>query len=79
MEEAKLFLSSKVVDIKRLSYWRPAFPTFPVIDAIVWVPITKTVLYLQLTLAANHAVDLKKLANIHNWVKEAFQKSGNHN
>lgn len=72
--EAVEYLSNKKMDTERMSYWYPDHNNFPVIDAIAWLPNESTVLYIQLTVGAEHDLNSTTLTRIHGVVKKALGK-----
>ena len=77
LAEAMAHLGSRVMDLTRTSYWYPNFPTFPALDCILCVPATKTVFYINLTVAKDKAVNMTTLASLHEQVKRSLQNSLN--
>jgi len=68
------YLSSGNLNLESRSYWYPDFPSFPIIDSILWMPDKKTVLYFQITVAKERKVDVSKLEPIHNAVKQSLAR-----
>ena len=72
VKEAEAYLRSKTVDMNEASYWYPDFPTFPAIDAVMYLPTEKTVQYIQITVAVEHELDFSMVNHIHGLVKESL-------
>ena len=73
--EAMAFLGNQNIGTDRAKYWHPAFPTFSVVDAVLFVLASKTVFYIQMTVAKEHDLNCEKLMAIHETVKNALEKS----
>ena len=59
----------------RSSYWHPDFPRFPVVDAVLFIRETKTVLYIQKTVGKEHNISREKLDVVHDAAKTALESS----
>jgi len=57
------------------TYWHPDFPRFSVVDAVFFATASKTVFYMQMTVAKEHEVNCEKLMAIHETAKKALEKS----
>jgi hypothetical protein len=77
MKEAESHLSTRKMDMSGVSYWYPDFPTFPVIDAVMCMPETKTVLYIQVTVAREHDLNFSKLTAIYELVRKSLKEVAN--
>ena len=73
--EAMDRLGNLKLDMNRGKYWHPDFPTFSVIDAVLFVSAFKTVFYIQVTVASKHDLNCEKLKKIHEAAKNALEKS----
>ena len=73
--EAMAFLGNQNIGTDRAKYWHPDFPTFSVVDAVLFVLASKTVFYIQMTVAKEHDLNCEKLMAIHETAKKALEKS----
>jgi hypothetical protein len=75
LDESLNYIREKPSDMDVNSYRHPNYPSFPEIDSILWLPGSKTVFYVQLTVAQECNMNCDKLAPIHSLVKQALDKS----
>jgi len=72
--KATEYLSTRNINMESRCYWYPDFPTYPVIDSILWVPDKTTIFYFQITVASRHEVNVNKLEEIHDTVKRSLAR-----
>ena len=73
--EAMYQLGDQNVGTNGGKYWHPDYPRFSVIDAVLFETASKTVFYIQLTVAKEHDLNCEKLMAIHETAKKALEKS----
>jgi hypothetical protein len=73
--DAREHLGSRTMNMSQVTYWHPSCPTFPTVDAVLCIPDTKTVHYIQITGAKTHVVELAELESIHKNMTATLQRS----
>jgi hypothetical protein len=73
--EAMYQLGNLDVGTNQGTYWHPDFPRFSVVDAVFFATASKTVFFMQMTVAKEHEVNCDKLMAIHESAKQALAKS----
>ena len=73
--EAMDRLGNLKLDMNRGTYWRPTFPIFSAVDAVLFSIDIKTVFYIQTTVAQEHDLNCDKLMMIHEAAKKTLEKS----
>jgi hypothetical protein len=76
LDKSLNYLREKPSDMKVISYWHPEYPSFPGIDSILWLPGSKTVFYVQITVTQKRTVNCDTLASIHTLVKNRLGTDG---